>query len=83
MVAAGFLVSGLLNRGPTEVFGLETCEELGGYICEVGEECEGEWLDASDTFRCCSCNCTASEEEPLTIEPFEPTPENEELGDPY
>lgn len=52
-------------------------------MCEVGEECPGEWLDASDTFSCCSepCKSTISDEEILTIEPFELDPENEVLGD--
>ncbi|RZN36907.1 MAG: hypothetical protein EFT35_07425 [Methanophagales archaeon ANME-1-THS] len=63
--------------------GLKTCTELNGYVCEVGDECPGEWLDASDTFSCCSKPCTSSIREAgvLTIEPFEPNPENEELGD--
>jgi hypothetical protein len=51
---------------------LKTCTELNGYVCEVGEECQGEWLDASDTFSCCSekCKSSISEEELLTIEDF-------------
>jgi hypothetical protein len=63
--------------------GLKTCAELNGYVCEVGDECPGEWIDASDTFSCCSKPCTSSISEAglLTIEPFEPNPENEELGD--
>jgi hypothetical protein len=61
----------------------KTCTELNGYVCEVGEECQGEWLDASDTFSCCSekCKSSISEEELLTIDLFEVNPENEELGD--
>ena len=84
VVIAGLLFSGwLLRRSPEEVAAMKTCEELGGYICEEGVTCSGEWLDASDTFRCCSCDCSMSQDEPLTIEPFEPAPENEDLGDPY
>jgi hypothetical protein len=62
---------------------LKTCAELNGSVCEVGEECQGEWLDASDTFSCCSKPCISgiSEAGILTINPFEPEPENEELGD--
>lgn len=63
--------------------GLKTCAELNGYECGMGEDCPGEWLDASDTFCCCSEPCTSStgDEGVLTIEPFEPNPENEELGE--
>lgn len=61
---------------------LNTCTELNGHICSVGDDCIGEWLDASDTFSCCSKTCsTATGEEILDISPFEETPENEELGD--
>ena len=67
----------------TESGGLKTCAELNGYECGMGEECPGEWLDASDTFSCCSEPCTSStgDEGVLTIEPFELNPENEELGE--
>ena len=62
---------------------LKTCAELNGYECGMGEECPGEWLDASDTFSCCSEPCTSStsDEGIVTIEPFELNPENEELGE--
>jgi len=60
----------------------DTCGSLGGDVCEAGEECTGEWLDASDTFSCCSKKCEyEGDEEILTIEPFETIPENEELGE--
>jgi hypothetical protein len=67
----------------TKSSGLKTCAELNGYECGMGEECPGEWLDASDTFSCCSEPCTSStgDEGVLTIEPFELNPENEELGE--
>ena len=63
--------------------GLQSCTELNGFECGMGEDCPGEWLDASDTFSCCSEPCTSSTgaEGVLTIEPFEPNPENEELGE--
>ena len=66
----------------TESGGLKTCAELNGYECEMGEDCSGEWLDASDTFSCCSEPCTSStgDDGIVTIEPFELNPENEELG---
>jgi|GEM_PF-3268979 len=66
------------TQPPREIAGLKTCAELNGYECDVGEECEGEWLDAADSFSCCSEEC---KEETLTLEPFDTGPENEELGD--
>lgn len=64
---------------------LKTCEELNGYICDIGAECDEEWLNAFDTFHCCSCECESSMDESsiLTIELFEETPENEDFGDVY
>lgn len=66
-----------------QIAGLETCTELNGYVCGIGEDCLGVWLDASDTFSCCSKNCKSAIEEGdiLSIDPFETTPENEDLGD--
>jgi hypothetical protein len=67
----------------TESGGLKTCAELNGYECGLGEDCPGEWLDASDTFSCCSEPCTSSTSDDgiVTIEPFELNPENEEFGE--
>ena len=70
------------NQGGSAESELKTCEELNGYLCEVGEECSGEWLEASDSFRCCNCSCGV-QEELLTIDPFELDVENEEVGDPF
>lgn len=56
----------------------ETCDELDGFECKIDEDCPGEWLDASDTFSCCSVECNSTK---LEIPPFEPTPEDEDLGD--
>jgi len=60
-----------------------SCSGLGGFECDVGEECQGEWLDATDSFSCCSqaCEPVADNEDILTIDPFETNPENEDLGD--
>ena len=63
------------------IVALKTCTELNGDVCEVGEECLGEWLDASDTFSCCSTTCNSTLGEELEIETFDLTPENEDLGD--
>jgi len=38
----------------------ETCFDLGGYVCGTGEECDGTYLDASDTYDCCSIACVES-----------------------
>lgn len=66
---------------PTKIAALKTCVELNGYVCEVGNECEGKWLDASDTFSCCSKKCGVGEGEILSIEPFDlESDESEELG---
>lgn len=56
---------------------LSTCVELGGNICTVGIECTGEWLEATDTFDCCSVECGG---EIITIDPFETNEEIEDLG---
>lgn len=65
----------------TSAFGKEskTCVQLNGYECGGDQGCEGSWLDASDSFSCCSVACEGGEV--LDIEPFEPMPENEDLGD--
>lgn len=57
---------------------VESCAELGGYECGLAEECSGEWLEAADSFSCCSVECTLDE---YAIDPFESTPEDEDLGD--
>lgn len=61
---------------------LKTCAELNGYVCGTGNECEGKWIDASDTFSCCSKKCgTGAEGETLSIELFDlESEESEELG---
>jgi len=56
----------------------KTCTQLGGDICVVTSECPGSWLDAVDSFSCCSRPCTGMADEVLTIEPFEPLPADEE-----
>ena len=81
LVTAGVFLSRQNQRGSAESE-LKTCEELNGYLCEVGEECGGEWLGASDSFGCCNCSCGV-QEELLTIDPFELDVENEEVGDPF
>ena len=55
-----------------------TCSQLGGDICPATGNCSGSWLDAADSFCCCSRPCTGMPGEVLTIEPFEPLPADEE-----
>ncbi|MBU4315476.1 hypothetical protein KJ673_03695, partial [Patescibacteria group bacterium] len=56
-----------------EVEATQTCSELGGNICSTNETCSGDWLDASDSERCCDKNCNAETDEnkysPLGILP--------------
>ena len=68
---------------PSGGTGLKTCTGLGGHECTASEECDGTWLEASDSFSCCSQECTpvVDDSEILDIDPFEPSEENEELGD--
>ena len=62
--------------------GSKTCAELSGYTCDVGEECEAAWLNASDTFSCCSQSCQSDiGGNIINIDAFELAPENEDLGD--
>ena len=44
-------------QSPIKVTGLKTCAALSGHVCGAGSECDGTWLDASDTFSCCSKKC--------------------------
>ena len=64
---------------------LKTCAELGGYECDASETCPENWVDASDSFRCCSCDCESDidEAEFLEIDLFDETPENEDFGAVY
>jgi len=71
------------SSGP-DITALVACAEQNGHECSIGYECNGDWLDASDTFSCCSQSCESgglSEDEILDIELFEENLENEELGD--
>ena len=86
VITAAFLCG--CNREPSSTIDgttlkLKTCAELNGFECEVWEECDGDWLNASDSFRCCSSECGSDSDDFLTIDLFEETPENEELGDIY
>jgi hypothetical protein len=56
----------------------KTCTQLGGDICAATGNCPGSWLDAADSFSCCSLPCTGMAGEVLAIEPFEPLPADEE-----
>ncbi len=83
------LVSGCTQRqnqvSTGSFLNLKTCAEQHGHECDVGVDCECGWLDASDTFYCCKCECTAetNQDDLLTIDTFDENPENEELGEIY
>ena len=51
----GCLGSGLESR---ECETNKTCVEQDGEICSSTETCDGKWLDATDTSRCCSKKCS-------------------------
>ncbi len=38
----------------------QTCSTLGGDICSLSQACSGSWLSASDSERCCDCECEDS-----------------------
>ncbi len=71
------------NQQKGVVSGLKTCAELHGYICNESAECNGTWLNAVDSFRCCSCECELSidESDILLPDSFDETPENGDLGE--
>lgn len=52
----------------------KTCAALGGDTCTAGEDCSGSWLNAQDTFNCCSKTCSGAGAGAavITIEPFTP-----------
>ena len=61
---------------------MKTCSQLNGFKCSTGDECPGKWLDASDTFSCCSVKCKSpTGKEILTIGDLDFGHENEDLGD--
>lgn len=61
----------------------KTCIQLGGDSCITGEDCSGSWLDARDSFSCCSipCSGTGGAGSVITLEPFEPSPTMDDLVD--
>jgi hypothetical protein len=38
---------------------LENCSDLNGENCSINETCDGNWIPANDTDRCCSGTCRA------------------------
>jgi hypothetical protein len=58
-----------------------TCAALAGSVCSVGEDCPGAWISASDSL---SCSEPCEKEYPgaaLTLEPYQLSEENPEIGD--
>ena len=71
------------NQQKGVISGLKTCAELHGYICNESIDCNGTWLNAVDSFRCCSCECELAidESDILLFDSFDETPENEDIGE--
>ncbi|HLC64740.1 MAG TPA: hypothetical protein VJI46_01295 [Candidatus Nanoarchaeia archaeon] len=49
---------------------LPSCSSVGGDVCGAGESCIGELLEASDSFSCCSQQCTAREQKSFSTFDF-------------
>lgn len=39
----------------------KTCSQLNGKVCDTNQTCNGSWLTASDTTKCCSTTCSGGE----------------------
>ena len=88
MIVTGVFLSGCTNHKNTNqqasiLTGLKTCAELNGYVCNENQDCNGTWVNASDTFRCCSCECQSlvNESAILMIDTFDENLMNDSLGD--
>jgi hypothetical protein len=59
----------------------KTCAALGGDTCSPGEDCTGSWLNAQDSFSCCSVTCAgpSGSGAVVTIAPFETPASLDEL----
>lgn len=71
------------NETVEEVNAIKTydiCAGLNGTECAYDQKCSGDWLDASDSFTCCSSECEAENQTTDQIEAFEPIAE-EDLGE--
>ena len=57
---------------PSVVYESRTCAQFGGTVARPGETCPGEWLNAADTFNCCSKPPVreTSRNTSVTIKPF-------------
>jgi len=88
VIVVMIFLGGCTNRNNTNqqagvLSGLKTCAELNGYACNETEDCNETWLDAVDSFRCCSCECglAVDDSDLLLPESFDETPANEDLGE--
>ncbi|HUK92958.1 MAG TPA: hypothetical protein VLU98_02860 [Methanomicrobiales archaeon] len=62
--------------------GSSTCSAEGGSVCDAGTDCPAKWVDATDTFSCCSQACTVpGGSATATIEPYGTEVTNGDLGD--
>ncbi len=88
LIVTIMLLSGCSTRKNTNqpasiLTGWKTCAELNGYVCNESQECNGTWVNASDTFRCCSCECQnlVNESGILMTDTFDEDSMNDSLGD--
>jgi len=55
-----------------EIKATAKCSNQNGFICDTWEKCEGNFLNAIDTFTCCDKKCTPYIHEEINIEEFVP-----------
>lgn len=58
---------------PQGTYESRTCVQQGGTVVRPGEMCDGTWLDATDTFSCCSQTPASAIDRnaTITVEPFD------------
>jgi hypothetical protein len=57
----------------------KNCSAVNGTICSESQSCPAKWLEVSNTFNCCSSNCSAQNKSATSIELFELNPEDSEF----
>jgi len=83
VVLSGCSTRNNTNQPASILTGWKTCAELNGYVCNDSQECNGTWVNASDTFRCCSCECEdlVNESTILMTDTFDENSMNDSLED--
>ncbi|MCK9579070.1 MAG: hypothetical protein M0Q92_01300 [Methanoregula sp.] len=66
-------VQSAISSTPAGTYELRTCDGLGGMIVTPGEMCPGTWLDAANTFSCCSLMPVSAidRNDTISIEPLD------------